>query len=381
VETEVNELTEARKKRKIRIFAGIFFGILLMLTLFSNTLLTLTLPKVLTELPVQGSLSHIIEGNGILKPIEAAELKDDTGWKVKSIRVKKGDRIVKGQVLITYESKIAELQIEDERTILKQQSLRLEGLFESFVEASRNGDPKLIESTKRELEIQRLEIETHERKIQTLQEYLENNQQILAPFAGIVTKVNAIEGLPTPVGLPAINLSNTSKGFSLTLMLTANQAALLNIGDSVDVDLKTREVKTIIGEITEIQDIPSEDSIAITKLSDNTLLKSIHITLQDASLKGDEKGSIKLTRSASNENETVLISNEAIHEDRDGKFVLLIEERMGALGNSFYIRKSYIEVMDKNETETAVLQGVFLMDKVIKESSEPLQEGDRIRLR
>ncbi len=45
-----------RKKRKIVWFSGLLFGSLLFLTLASNTLLTLNLPKVRTELGREGAL-------------------------------------------------------------------------------------------------------------------------------------------------------------------------------------------------------------------------------------------------------------------------------------------------------------------------------------
>ncbi|MBP1989373.1 efflux RND transporter periplasmic adaptor subunit [Paenibacillus eucommiae] len=382
MESGINKRAEAGKKQTIKIIAGLFFGVLFICTFFSNTLLSLTLPKVLTQQAVQGSLSHTIEGSGILSPLEAVELRSDTAWKVATLNVKNGDSVVKGQALITFDSKAPELQILNEQTALKQQKLQLEGFFDSYVEASRNGDASLIKAAKREVDKYKLGIEAQERSIQALQVELANNRQMLAPYAGIVTKVNATEGVPSPT----LFLSNTSRGFGLSVTLDANNASLLNIGDTIEVEVKEKkekdekQTKIVEGEITEIEPTQSDESLSMNNKESSLPAKSIHIQLQDESLKGGEIGSIHLRITVPTEKNTLLISNAAIHEDQTGKYVYVVEERKGTLGNGFYVGKSYIKVVDANENQSAVQEGIFNMQEVIIESSEPLQEGERVRL-
>lgn len=380
MELEVNERSEAGKKKKIRVIAGIFFGILLLFTFFSNTLLSLTLPKVLLATPSGGSINHIIAGSGMLIPLESAELKSDIGWKVKTVHVKNGDSIVKGQALITFDSKAAELQILDEQMTLKQQKMQLEGLFDSYVGASKNGDPMLIKAARRGVDIQKLQIEAQERSIETLQDALQSNRQMLTPFSGIVTKINAMEGVPSPT----INLSNASKGFRLSVALYANLVSLLSIGEAIEVTVKghkvEEEAKTVNGVITEIQGAQSEEPAALAKESSGTLTQKVSITVQDAELKGGESASIELFKSIPTDEDTVLVAKAAIHEDPSGKYVLLVTERKGTLGNGFYVRKSNIKIVDSNESIVAVQGGIYPGDQVIIESSEPLQQGDRVRL-
>ncbi|QGQ94697.1 biotin/lipoyl-binding protein [Paenibacillus psychroresistens] len=378
MELEVNEQSESRKKRKIRIIAGLFFGMLLLFTFFSNTLLSLTLPKVQTSQASAGSLNHSIEGSGTLIPLQSVELNDQSGWKVKSILVKNGDSVVKGQALITFDSKTTELQIANEQTSLKQQKLQLDGLFDSYIDASKNGDPLMIKAAKRAVDIQKLEIEAHERNIQASQTELQNNRQILAPFAGVVTQINATEGVPAP----QINVSNTSKGFSLTIQLAADNVSLLSLGEKLEVAVKMgQELKLLDGAITEIEDNQAADEpVALTDESTKAPSKKVKIRLQDAGLKGGEIGSIKLQRAIPTEKETVLVSRSAIHEDQSGKYVYVLEERKGTLGNGFYVHKSYIKTADSTESVSAVVEGIFQMDEIIMESSEPLQDGQRVRI-
>ncbi|PUA39047.1 hypothetical protein C8Z91_11275 [Paenibacillus elgii] len=380
VELQGMELAEARKKRKMVVVSGVFFGLLLVLTLFSNTLQAITLPKVRTETPVKGKLVHSIEANGTLKPVEEAELKNETGWKVKAVHVKAGEAVVKDQPLITYDSKPAGRQIADEQTALKQQKLQLEGLFESFVEANRNGDSTAISKAKRDIESRQLDIDVRERKIQALQEDLAGQRQIVAPFDGIVTSVRATEGLPSLPGQPVVSLSNASRGYGMSMLIAADLAAFLSVGEKIEVEVKDQTVQVMEGRIDEIADSQMELAGGAGQKQDAPpASKTVRITVQGEGLKGGERAVVRLQKSVSAD-EQLLISNEAVHKDQEGKFVYVIEERRGPLGNGFYVRKSYIRAADGNANQTAVREGIFPMDQVIVESGEPLQPGNRVRL-
>ncbi|MFB6363352.1 efflux RND transporter periplasmic adaptor subunit [Paenibacillus elgii] len=380
VEPQGMELAEARKKRKMVVVSGAFFGLLLVLTLFSNTLQAITLPKVRTETPVRGKLVHNIEANGTLKPVEEAELKNETGWKVKAVHVKAGDAVVKDQPLITYVSKPADRQIADEQTALKQQKLQLEGLFESFVEANRNGDSTAINKAKRDIESRQLDIDVRERKIQALQEDLAGQRQIVAPFDGIVTSVRATEGLASLPGQPVVRVSNASRGYGMSIPVAADLTSLLSVGEKIEVEVKDQTVQVIEGQIDEIADAQMELAGGAGEKQDAPpASNTVRITVPGEGLKGGERAAVRLQKSVSAD-EQLLISNEAIHKDREGNYVYVIEARKGPLGNGFYVRKSYIRAADANASQTAVREGIFPFDQVIVESGEPLQAGNRVRL-
>ncbi|WP_260612117.1 hypothetical protein [Paenibacillus popilliae] len=78
--------------------------------------------------------------------------------------------------------------------------------------------------------------------------------------------------------------------------------------------------------------------------------------------------------------DALLVPNKAIRDDGGGKYVFGIEEKNGPLGNAFYIRKLPVTVIDSNESVSAVIEGLFEEGKIVTESSDPLQEGDKIRL-
>lgn len=90
------EQVVTRKKRNIKIISSLFIGLLIILTLFSNTLANWNLPKVITEKPKNSELKQTFTGNGELQPQEEAKLSNSSiEAKVKEVHVKAGDRVKK----------------------------------------------------------------------------------------------------------------------------------------------------------------------------------------------------------------------------------------------------------------------------------------------
>lgn len=62
-------------------------------------------------------------------------------------------------------------------------------------------------------------------------------------------------------------------------------------------------------------------------------------------------------------------------------YVFVVEEQPGALGNVFVARKVNIKFSERNDKETMIqTDSIYEQDKIILDSSEPLQDGNRVRL-
>ncbi|MCR8642927.1 efflux RND transporter periplasmic adaptor subunit [Paenibacillus sp. N1-5-1-14] len=377
MEIQHTEQTKFGRKRMIRTFAGWFIGLLIVFTLLSNTLMALTLPKVVVVESSRGQLLHTFQGSGVLKWMKEVALTNSTGWKVKRVDVKEGEVVKKGQKLVLYDSAEAEQQILDEQATLHKLTLTMEELQSSFIETAQGEDEKSLRSAKHVIEISKIDLEVQQRKIQKLKNHLTNNRELVAPFDGIITQINAINGLISSNGGADAHISNGSLGFEF--LAPADIADLLKIGEKLDVQVNGNNVKQVEGQIADIQDANSIDTGSVGKgTTSNTPMKRILVTIQDESLKGGDRVQIELTKPTSAD--AILISNKAIHEDGSGKYIFKVEERNGPLGNTYHIRKVSIIVANSNEQQSAVTQGIFEREQVIVESSDPLQDGDKVRI-
>lgn len=68
----------------------LLLGVLLFFTFFSNTLQSLTLPKVTTVTPQSKSLEFTLEGSGVLRPVNEVKLQNGSGWKPREVLVQEG---------------------------------------------------------------------------------------------------------------------------------------------------------------------------------------------------------------------------------------------------------------------------------------------------
>nr|WP_255807239.1 biotin/lipoyl-binding protein [Cohnella mopanensis] len=371
------EVQHAGRKKTIAVIAGVFLGLVILFTLLSNTLMSLTLPKVALLTVSRGVLSHEFQSTGVLKWKAEAELNSTSGWKVKTVAVKKGDVVQKGQTLITYDSKDIKQQIQDEQGSLAKLKLSTGSLQYALMEAMQGGDEKTIHDATTAYKSHEIDIETQQRRIQKLQISLKENSKLVAPFAGIITKVNAMEGFPSSG--PDVMISNRNLGLMLELSLPVLAVTLLKAGDELDVQVNGKETRQVKGQIERIQDDdPVNSDIGDSATGNSTVpMKKLILSIQDPAAKEGEAAQVDLTQTLE---DVLLVPNTAIHDEGGKKYVFGIEQKDGPLGNAFYVRKVYITVDDANTSQSAVTGGLFDQESIIIESSEPLQEGNKIRM-
>lgn len=380
------EAADHRRKRVIQVLFIVFIGGLLLFTFFSNTLKSITLPKVSVEKPVRGSLVHTFEGVGVLKPLVEAKLINPSGWKVQKVLVKEGDHVKKGQTLVLYDSKTAERELEDEASNLDKQKIELMHIQDQFIQSATEGDEFKIRDAKRAIESHKLDLTIQERKIAGLREQLASQKQLTAPYGGIITKVNAVKGMGLG-GDPDVVISNSSSGYQFELSMDGALLELLGlkVGDKLEFQVSASgeaktfksqgaitEVKSVEPRMQTLEGVTAESSLAIPQ-------KTLRIHVVDSKLQGGEQALLKLEKPSSNEG--FIVTQKAVRQERDGLYIFKVEEQKGALGNVFVVRKVRLTSVETNGKDTMVQsENLYEEDQIILESSEPLQDGDRIRL-
>lgn len=384
------EQTLAGHPKMLRLLIILFISAMLILTLYSNTLWTMNLPKVWTEIGRQGQLVQSFRASGTLRPANEIELSSAQGWIVSSVRIKAGDRVKKDQVLVTYENRAADSLLQDEQAMLAQMRLELEGPKERYVEATKNGDDSGKRTAKREIEIAQLKIGVQERKISNLQQNIEINRQIVAPFDGVVAKVNAVEGMPSAKDSFDVRLSNTSLGYQAAFLLPVSATEQLKPGDKLNVDVKSRNVtKRVEGTVAAMEHsdahVGAASPVSLIEGGEQqkataTRSSRLLVTVHGEELQGGEQASVHLTVTSA-EKGGILVSNKAIRHVNGSPYVYVVEEKKGALGNTYHVHKIEIETGDSNDSETVVLAGASPHQAIVVESSEPLADGQRVRMK
>ncbi|ACT01779.1 efflux RND transporter periplasmic adaptor subunit [Paenibacillus sp. JDR-2] len=370
-------------KRKLRLLASLFLILLAVCTLAGNTIRNMSLQKVYTQTASKGSVTHEFEGNATVLPEQTQDLTNPAGWKVMKVLVKQGDKVAKGQKLIEYDGSEAMLQLEDMKTSLKKQQLSMNQLHTDYITAVTQGDESTLSAAMVALESAELDIASQENHIQRLQKNIADSQSISAPFAGIVTEVNALAG-SGPGGGPDVTLANASKGFKIQLQVPGDISRLLEIGEALNqITLTGKDSGQLSGTIMTIDNNMNGtvdntlDSGTSHSNDTHFIPSSVTVLLKDNKLIGGERVQVKIVKS--NSEAILTLPNEAVHQDERGAYVFTVESKEGPLGNAYYAVKTPVKVTDTNAYVTAVTEGLFEEQEVIVSSTGYLIDGVRVR--
>lgn len=358
------------------------FGLLMVtLTLFSNTLLHVSLPQVTVEKPAPGFLSHEVTGAGTVRDAEIAELNLDTRLTVEKVLVEVGDDVTAGQTLVTFKTEETRDALLDEEARHEQKKLSIGKLQDSLIEAKKNGNELQARSIERDLASAALDLQIQERKIAKLRETIAEGAKLVSTVDGKVVELNAVEGLVPQTGRAIARVSDRSQGFRFTTTIEASKAKYVNVGDEVEVIVASLGNARVKGRLIEVNDpVPGSGSgsQAAGANSSASERKELVVALTDERLKGGESGELFVTKRMPQSRQ--LVSNAAVREDDNGKYVLVLKEKKGPLGNEFYAHRAAVTIGDADDGKASIESGVSMLDSLIVSSSKPIRDGDRVMM-
>lgn len=375
---EVVEHSQMNRKKKVRWAAAFFFGLLLLVTFFSNTIQQITLPKVKTDTASFQELTFTIEGEGTLLHRNVVPVYDPSGWNVKQIDVEVGDSVEKGQVLVKLDDSTARNTLLDEKSRLKQQQLRLEQMQENYKLTIQSGDEPTLRNARIDMENLKLDIEIQERKIRTLQEKNDSQVTLVSPVDGVVTEVNATLGTASNPGQPAVQIADLSQGLMWAVTVDSELASHLEIGEEVRLYVNGNPGQTVQATLDKIEDAGERNPEAGGSAANDPVSgKKLTFTVNQSDLKGGERVGIQWEKKSGRAELT--IPKDVVHTDNQGKYLYVVDEKKGPLGNQFTIQKRYVTLGKADATKQVVLNGLMGEERIVAESSEPLNEGDQVR--
>ena len=181
-------MNEKSSKRKewVKTAAIVFLSVLLVLTFFSNTIMNYSLPEVATQYVESNTITAKIRGSGIVESGDpySVKLKTDkqtnaTGvYDVESVEVRKGDSVVKGDVLCHLGSGDSKL-LEAAKDALNSQILAYEiqilrgELSSSVLDNAQSGNISSMSAYQSRVLAKEDEIKTLENELQEAKDTLE----------------------------------------------------------------------------------------------------------------------------------------------------------------------------------------------------------------
>ncbi len=189
---------------------------------------------------------------------------------------------------------------------------------------------------------------------------------ITAPVAGIVTEISKSAGESTVPEEELAVIQVAGKGFTVSISVTNEQAKKVKIGDVADLQNAWYygDVKAVLTKIQPDTQDPGKKKLLVFNL--------------EGSIQDGETLSLSIGQ-RSNDYDMV-VPNSAIREDKNGKFILIIEEKSTPFGNRYKARKVEVEVLASDDKQTAINAALEGYEYVITTSNKPVEPGKQIRL-
>ena len=110
---------------------------------------------------------------------------------------------------------------------------------------------------------------------------------------------------------------------------------------------------------------------------DNTLL-DVTVELPQGVIETGTLVNAEITPKTETYNSVVPL--QALHEEQNGCYVLVLQEEQGVLGTQLVVKRLDVQVVDKNNTNAALEEGLLTSEQeIVSSASRSIQEGSRVR--
>ena len=212
---------------------------------------------------------------------------------------------------------------------------------------------------------QRTQIAALEKTIDTLEEILEMDGQLLSSISGTVQNI-ANTG-KTQDKAAVATLSRNDMGFQFEAKTDSYTAEKLAYGDSGNFSYKEdgaskRAQASVIG-------------IGAADENGSCLVIAV---LPEGSYPSGANGTLTISRTGERQNTCLPVS--ALRSDNDGDYVFALQEKKTVTGLEFTAKRVDVTILDRDSSLVSVQGGMGRDDKIITSASKPIAEGDRVRL-
>lgn len=215
-----------------------------------------------------------------------------------------------------------------------------------------------------------LDIEAQAEKIKKQEETVEklkkqsSETDILSKVDGVVTQINCVAGEKTSADTPMAVIQVTDKGYSVSFSVSNELSKKVKIGQEAEItNLYDGNASAVLQSIKPNPDDSKQKLLVFSVTGDISANQSLNISAGGKSAKYD-----------------MVVPKSAVKEDKNGKFILIVQAKSSPLGNRYKAYKVNVEVLASDDTSAAVSGSISGNEFVITASDTPIESGMQVRL-
>jgi len=320
------------------------------LKLESESLIAIEI-KALTHEPFY----HFFEANGAVEAVQDAFISPQSSGQIKEIYVKEGQRVSKGKLLVSLDTRIIDSSIEELENALEL-AKKIYNKQKTLWDQNIGSEVQFLEAKNAR--------ESLEKKMATLNAQKEL-ALVRAPFSGVVDEIFSKKGELASPGMRLLQLVNLDK-IKINANVSEAYLSKIAVGDFVDLNFPacpecdSRLPVSRIGNTVNIENrtfrVEVEMNNTKEKLKPNILsIMKINDYYTDTAL---------------------VVPSIIVKQDIKGSFLYLAKEHDG----SMVAQKTYVEQGISYENNSTIVSGLSIDDKVIVSGYNMLSNGVGVRL-
>lgn len=250
-------------------------------------------------------------------------------------------------------------EVADEEVTGHQETLE-DSLF--TLEETKEKDAKAASIDK--LDVEKLQKDIAEQKKEV--DKLRNDAvggKVVAEKSGIIKSIEVSAGKKTSPNMALAVIESNEEGYSLSFSVTKEQSKKVSIGDSAKVS-EDNDISASLRQIKNDSQNPEENKLLVFSLEGE-------IEQGDAFSLVVEKPSTKYE---------FIVPNSALHSDSDGSFVLTVQSKKTPFGSRYKTMRVGVDVLGKDDQNTAVSGALQDNDYVITTSTEVLEPEMQVQM-
>ena len=260
----------------------------------------------------------------------------------------------------------AEAAARDAKKLADAQAYKAE--TEAELTRATNEKEATIKSIQAELELKAIQktMDDAKAKVEKL-EAQEKGATVKAPIDGTIASVNYNAGDTTSSDTVGAVIKPEGKGMTVSFTCTKEQAKMLKAGMEAKPqnEWAYSDFKATLASIT----ADSSDS------SGNKILK---FEIQSSEVEvGD---TVQLSVGENTKSYDLTVPNNAVREDNNGKFILIVSRKESPLGNRYIATRVDVQVLDSDDLLTAISGALSGYEYVITTTTKPVSAGMQVRL-
>lgn len=308
-----------------------------------------TVMKVANE-----EFTHRVDVRGTVESKKNVMISTEIPALIRSIKVREGDRVKKGQLLIVLDSETLQRNIDELETALDLAKIIFERQSQLW-EQNVGSEIQYLEAKNRK--------EALEKSLATANSQLQK-ARIKAPFSGTIDEIPVKEGEFAMTGMPMVRVVSLDQLY-INADVSENFIGKFNKGDKVTVSFPSIN-KEISSKILSVSDVINRQN--------RTFSIELDLGSVDFKVKPNMVVIAKLTDYTNNN--ALVIPTNIIQRDDIGNFVFTLENS----DNQIRAKKNHIDVGMSYNSKTEVTSGLTSDDSVVDKGFRELNNGTLIQI-